>query len=41
MESKTNDMTQHWVVVVDAQGRERLEARWHDAGAALEISHAA
>ena len=41
MNSQTNAMTQHWVVTVDTQGRERLEARWHDAAAPVEIVHAA
>ncbi len=31
MNTKTNELTQHWVEVTDAQGATHLEARWIDA----------
>ncbi|WP_279236397.1 hypothetical protein [Nocardioides sp. SR21] len=31
MNTKTNDLTQHWVEVTDVNGQTRLEARWIDA----------
>jgi len=31
MNTKTNELTQHWVEVTDAQGGTHLEARWLDA----------
>lgn len=34
-------LSQHWVTVVDAQGRERLEARWFSAETAAAAAHAA
>jgi len=37
----TNDLSQHWVTVVDEQGRERLEARWLDMSTAAQVVHAA
>lgn len=31
MNTKTNELTQHWVQVTDAQGATHLEAHWIDA----------
>jgi hypothetical protein len=31
MNTKTNELTQHWVEVTDAQGATHLEAHWIDA----------
>jgi len=28
MNTKTNELTQHWVEVTDENGRTRLESRW-------------
>jgi hypothetical protein len=36
-----NDLVQQWVSVVDAQGRERLEARWVSLTMAALLASAA
>jgi hypothetical protein len=37
----TTGLTQTWVSVVDADGRERLEVVWTTPGAATHAAHAA
>ncbi|GAA4373314.1 hypothetical protein [Nocardioides caricicola] len=41
MNTKTNNLTQHWVEVTDASGQTRLEARWIDAAYAPGTASAA
>ena len=36
-----NELSQHWVTVVDELGRERLESRWVDLALMVQTSHAA